>query len=563
MDHGEGNNGNGNNSSGIQVNKFIYDSRQADAVARLPGMLFDRRFWQLLGVLIRFWFACVIDVLNPQRGATEQQIKRFRAIRIRQLLVDLGPTFIKIGQFLSVRRDILPIEVAEELALLYDRVPPFDISLVRQTIEADLGKPPEELFSTFIAEPLASASIGQVHLVELLDGRPAVIKVQRPDLHHMFLRDLGYLRLWAKLLKFTGKKRSESWLELSDEFGRTLFAETDYLQEGRSADRLRRMLRNQLRIRIPRVYWKHTGRRVLTMEFLPGIKIDQVEQLELAGFDLRDLATLLIEGYMVQILYHGYFHADPHPGNLAIDLDGSLIIYDFGMMGEISSFQRGALARCVTSVTRGDPEGLTQALIDIGVVKADARRAPVTRTVKPFIDYYRGRDIMSLDFEHLEQDIDKLILDQALRLPPSLAYLLRAGSSLEGIARTLKPNFSFVAAARPVLRRWTMDQTSFLGSLLLGEIRNSNGNNDGRYPEIVRLSEDDGVRAVELQHSQARLEKAMRLVFLSLFLVSMAMLFLGTTITPEYHSLSRYILIGNGLLGAIIILVAFIPARRP
>jgi predicted unusual protein kinase regulating ubiquinone biosynthesis (AarF/ABC1/UbiB family) len=557
-----------------------YDAESADKTARFPQMLSDSRFWQLISVLFHFWLACIADVLRPPANATPLQIRRLRAVRVRQLLVDMGPTFIKIGQFMSVRRDILPLEIAEELALLYDRVPPFELALVRQTIEADLGKSPELLFAEFDSEPLASASIGQVHRVKLIDGRPAVIKVQRPDLHQMFLRDLGYLRLWAKLLRFTGKKRSESWLELSDEFGRTLFSEIDYLQEGRNADRLRRMLRSQPRIKIPRVYWKHTGRRVLTMEYMPGIKIDQVSLLESAGIDLRDLASLLIEGYMEQILYHGYFHADPHPGNLAVDPDGSLIIYDFGMMGEISSVQRLALARCVTAVTKGNPAGLTEALIDIGVVKADARLAPVTRTVEPFIDYYRGRDIMSLDFQHLENDIDKLILDQALRLPPSLAYLLRAGSSLEGLARTLKPNFSFVAAARPVLKRWMMDQSSFLGGLLMQEIGQRGAKKNGIYSRFVRLSEQDGsalvaassnstnrpsgsqLEPVDLQLSQYRLEKAMRLVFLTLFLVSMALLFIGTTITPEFHSLSRYILIGNGVLGAIIILVAIAPPRR-
>lgn len=435
-----------------------YDPARADYAVRLPALVADGRFWQLIGVSAKFWAQALAGTISAS-ALSEPERKRRKAIALRQAFVDMGAAFIKVGQFLSVRRDILPAEVAEELQLLQDRVPEFSLALVRQTVKSDLGAFPEEIFAVFEPEPIASASIGQVHRARLDDGRWVVVKVQRSDLGELFYRDLGYMRMWARTaMRLRVGARPSTWLELSDEFGRTLFTEIDYIEEGRNADRLRRSLRNLPDVIVPRVLWKHTGRRVLTLEYVPGTKIDNVAELSARNIDLTVLGNRLVECYMQQVVFNGFFHADPHPGNLAVTDDGKLVIYDYGMMGEISAEQRAALAGVIAGIVCRDPMRVVAYLSQLGVVDRDARQEPVARTLSPFIDYYSGRSILDLDFKHLENDIDQVVEDQAFRLPATLAYLIRAASSLEGLARTLQPNFSFVAAARPVLKRWLAEK---------------------------------------------------------------------------------------------------------
>jgi predicted unusual protein kinase regulating ubiquinone biosynthesis (AarF/ABC1/UbiB family) len=470
------------------VARSEYDPALADKTVELTKMVFDKRFWRLAFLIITFFFSTLFSALFPKKELSAAQRRREKARIIKELLFDLGPTFIKLGQFLSVRQDILPEDFAEELAVLQDRVPPFGIDQVRETIAADLGGQPEDLFVFFDETPIASASIGQVHRVRLKEGGWAVIKVQRPNLPEQFYRDLGLMRLTARwwsaaagLLhklgiqplatpqaknattdKSGGARHKpldiKTWLELSDEFGHTLFSEIDYLKEGRNADRLRRLVRSRPEIRVPRVYWRYTGRHVLALEYIPGIKISHVDELKSKGFDLRIVGNMLINCYLEQFILTGFFHADPHAGNLAIDEYGRLIIYDFGMMGEVSENDRRALLQCVMAVVRRDVDMITKSLMELGIVSPSASKESVNKTVSPFIDYYAGRDIMQLDFEDIEEEVDTIIAERSFRLPPNLAYLLRAGSSLEGIARTLQPDFSFVNAVRPVMTKWALQQ---------------------------------------------------------------------------------------------------------
>ncbi len=396
------------------------------------------------------------------------------------------------------------------------------------------------------------------------------------------------------------------WFELSDEFGRTLFEEINYLQEGRNADRLRYLMRNRPRIRVPRVYWKYTGRRVLTLEYIGGTKISQVEDLAEQGFDLKELGNLLVNCYLEQFVLTGFFHADPHAGNLAVDLDGNLIIYDFGMMGEIKEEQRRSLLMCVMSVVRRDPEQVTKYLMELGIVSGQASLETVSRTIGPFIDYYAGKDILDLDFQHLEQDIDQVIAERSFRLPANLAYLLRAGSSLEGIARTLKPDFSFVAAVQPVMTRWALQQgietlarngrlfefaelaiselSRAIGNSnhlpLSGEVKRSGASESSRAAppgkraepstkEIVPAHEAlNGAAAcqpslancpdclackAQIRALHKRLKITLLLGIVYLCLSTATLVFLSMVALGDYRQLSLYFLIGNGILGAIII----------
>lgn len=463
-----------------------YDPLMADRAVRLDVLLKDKRFWGSLNTLLALISAAALDTLVKDRlkrgkaAPTVSEKRRRRAARVKQALIELGATFIKLGQFLSVRKDIISEELADELSSLQDRVPPFDLETLRATIERELGAPPEELFKEFEEIPIASASIGQAHRARLQDGRPVVVKVQRPDLSEIFYRDLGYMRFIARIGPLIRPNSDwESWMALTQEFGRTLFEEIDYLKEGRNADRIRQILKEQKPVRIPRVYWKMTGRRVLTTEYLPGIKINQVDELVKTGIDPVSIGNNLVAAYMEQVLTAGFFHADPHAGNLAIGQDGRIVIYDFGMVGEITAAQREAILGCIASVINFNAMELIKHLVALGIVKEDAKEESLVRAMQPFVEYYKGKQVKELDFTSLEHDIDQIAMDRSLKLPPSLAYLLRTASSLEGIARSLHPNFSFVEAAKPTVKRWALANPAqaymALGYLTQGKFFGQNG----------------------------------------------------------------------------------------
>jgi predicted unusual protein kinase regulating ubiquinone biosynthesis (AarF/ABC1/UbiB family) len=391
------------------------------------------------------------------------------------------------------------------------------------------------------------------------------------------------LARWGLLLKPEGQW--QSWMELSDEFGRNLFQEIDYIHEGRNADRVRTMLKDLPEIQIPRVYWKYTGRRVLTLEYCPGIKIDHVAELEERGFNPAKIGNQLVNSYLEMVLMHGFFHADPHAGNLCIAPDGRIIIYDYGMMGEITDEQREGITGCIAAVIKKDTEELVRNLKNLGIIRGDAPTAPILRTLQPFIDYYAGKAVKELDFSDLEHDIDQITYDRALNLPPTLAYLLRAGTSLEGIARTLKPNFSFVEAAKPPLKKWVMSRPHHAASLVkvfingnlsigqevLSKLANGKPSDAQTKPTksdkpgkiaskpTAVLSAPASGNSEELSDLKSRIfmlenqlnaqaKERYMLAAMALWLLFSAVL----GIPSQLHPYVIYFLIGNGVMGAII-----------
>lgn len=567
----------------------VYDPDLADATIRFPRCLSDRRFWHVLHSLLSFMLFSIATALS--RNGSRQELERRTAARVKQLLIELGPTYIKLGQFLSVRRDLLPVTIADELVTLQDRVPPFSLELVRQTVCQELGAYPEQLFAYFDPVPLASASIGQVHRVQLADGRQAILKVQRAGLAHDFYRDLGLMRLaartglfidelkckWQQVFRLEGEKRAarfdfRNWLEMSDEFGRNLFSEIDYLLEGRNADRLRRLLRDRPEVRIPRVIWKYSARKALTLEYIEGIKIDRIEELKARNIDLEALGNLLIAVFLEQIVIKGFFHADPHAGNLAVDRNGSLIMYDFGMVGEITERQRRSLLSCVLGTVKKDADLLVKNLAELGVIRAGANHEAIKRAIAPFMDYYAGKSLFDLDFQQLEHDIDIVVTERSLRLPANLAYILRAGSSLEGIARTLKPDFSFIAAVRPLVRRLiaiegmealsTFDGLMQLAGLAvsgLKKVRDDSGANHKAQPAPDEEAKKPPVcrKCVRQSHDLRALRRSLLasgLIGFSYFMFSTATIITcNPRILTNYRETGFYMVIGNIILGGIMI----------
>ncbi|KAL6600598.1 hypothetical protein ACP70R_045398 [Stipagrostis hirtigluma subsp. patula] len=383
----------------------------------------------------------------------KQKIRRGKtASWLREQVLQLGPTFIKLGQLSSTRSDLFPREFVDELAKLQDRVPAFSPEKAKAFIEKEMGCPIEVAFKEFEDRPIAAASLGQVHRAVLHNGERVAVKVQRPGLKRLFDIDLKNLKLVAEYFQRseTLGGPSRDWIGIYEECSKILYQEIDYINEGKNADRFRRDFRNIKWVRVPLIMWDYTTEKVLTLEYVPGIKINNLGLLDSQGYSRSLIASRAIESYLIQILRTGFFHADPHPGNLAIDKDGSLIYYDFGMMGEIKSFTRERLLSLFYSVYEKDANKVMKALIDLEALQPTGDLSPVRRSIKYFLDNLLSQTPdQQQTLAAIGEDLFAIAQDQPFRFPSTFTFVIRAFSTLEGIGYILDPDFSFVKVAAP------------------------------------------------------------------------------------------------------------------
>ncbi len=399
--------------------------------------------------------------------------RRKQAIWIRETFLDLGPTFIKLGQLFSTRADLFPIEYVEELTKLQDRVPAFSYEQIEEIIEADLGKPVPELYRTFDPIPLAAASLGQVHRAQLHSGEEVVVKVQRPGLKRLFEIDLSILRGIAYYFQRHpewGKGRD--WLGIYEECCRILWLEIDYINEGRNADTFRRNFRQQQDwVQVPRVFWRYASPRVLTLEYMPGIKISHYDALEAAGLDRKRLAYLGAKAYLHQLLEDGFFHADPHPGNIAVSPEGALIFYDFGMMGQVQPVTRERLMITFLGIAQRDADVVVASLVELGALAEVEDMGPVRRSIQYILDNLMDRPFEEQSVVEISDDLYAVAYDQPFRFPATFTFVMRAFSTLEGVGKGLDPNFNFMEAAKPFATKLMTNSNSPNSTdTLLGEI---------------------------------------------------------------------------------------------
>jgi predicted unusual protein kinase regulating ubiquinone biosynthesis (AarF/ABC1/UbiB family) len=416
----------------------------------------DRRHWTYVG------------------GFTEEKQaarRRAQAIWIRETFLELGPTFIKLGQLLSTRADLFPAAYVEELSKLQDRVPAFDYEQVQTIIQEDLDKPIAELFRHFDPVPLAAASLGQVHRAKLHSGEEVVVKVQRQGLRRLFDIDLSILKGIAQYFQNHPRwGKGRDWVGIYDECCRILYLEIDYLNEGRNADSFRRNFSSCGWVRVPRVYWRYAAPRVLALEYVPGIKISNYEALEAAGLDRKQLASLEANAYLQQLLNHGFFHADPHPGNLAVSAEGSLIFYDFGMMGEITTNVREKLLDTVFGVAQKDADRVVASLIELGVLSPTKDLAPVRRSIQYILDNLMERPLEEQSVAEITDDLYDIAYDQPFRFPATFTFVMRAFSTIEGVGKGLDPDFNFMEVAKPFALEIMTLGNERNGTGLLGEL---------------------------------------------------------------------------------------------
>lgn len=407
-------------------------------------------------------------------GVTEvKQITRRKAqaVWIRTTLLELGPTFIKIGQLFSTRADIFPGEYVEELAKLQDKVPAFSYEQVEAIIEQELGKKLPVLFQSFEPIPLAAASLGQVHKAVLHTGESVVVKVQRPGLKKLFEIDLQILKGITRYFQnHPTWGRGRDWVGIYEECCRILWEEIDYLNEGRNADTFRRNFRVYDWVKVPRVFWRYTSPRVLTLEYVPGIKISQYEALEAAGVDRKAIARYGAQAYLHQLLNNGFFHADPHPGNLAVSPDGALIFYDFGMMGRIKANVREGLMETLFGIAQKNGDRVVQSLIDLGAIAPTDDMGPVRRSVQYMLDNFMDKPFENQSVAAISDDLYELAYNQPFRFPATFTFVMRAFSTLEGVGKGLDPEFNFMEVAQPYAMQLMTNMNGSEGNSFLNEL---------------------------------------------------------------------------------------------
>jgi predicted unusual protein kinase regulating ubiquinone biosynthesis (AarF/ABC1/UbiB family) len=407
-------------------------------------------------------------------GYSEEKLfarRKAQAAWIRKSILELGPTFIKAGQLFSTRADLFPAEYVEELSKLQDRVPAFSYEQALEIIEADFNKPIGELFYNFDPIPLAAASLGQVHKAKLANGEEVVVKVQRPGLKQLFTIDLAILKkiaLYFQNHSYWGKGRD--WAGIYEECARILWEETDYLNEGRNADTFRRNFRSESWVKVPRVFWRNSSPMVLTLEYLPGIKISHYEALEAAGLDRKNLAQLGAKAYLHQLLNDGFFHADPHPGNLAVSAEGALIFYDFGMMGRIKSNVREGLMETLYGVADKNGDRVVASLIQLGALAPTEDLTPVRRSVQYMLDNFMDKPFEEQSMTSISEDLYEIAYDQPFRFPATFTFVMRAFSTLEGVGKGLDPDFSFMEVAQPFAMQIMTNSDGRTSNTILDEL---------------------------------------------------------------------------------------------
>jgi ubiquinone biosynthesis protein len=444
----------------------------------LPGLTHTGRYLQIGSVLRRHGFGFVLGLLGLDRmvpggwGATADALNRVTTespAHLRAALEELGPTFIKLGQLLSTRSDLLPPAFVAELSRLQDDAPPVPADVIRDVIRTELGAAPEEIFASFDDRPLASASIGQAHAATLDDGTPVVVKVRRPDAVALVHIDLEILQNLATRATRTWEfARDVDAIGIVDEFVETIRAELDYLEEGRNAERFARNFADDASVTIPRVFWERTTSRVLTLERMGGINVVDADSLDEAEVDRNLVARRGADIVLKMIFEDCFFHADLHPGNLFIHDDGTFALIDFGMVGVVGKELRGHLSRLFIAIVRGDAQLLTSALIDVSVTGASVDRKTLRDDLRPFVSRYQLRSVRQTPFARMTADMFAILRANGVRLPREMMLLFKALLLIEALAMRLDPDFRLGEALEPYAERlaWERLRASALAKRL-------------------------------------------------------------------------------------------------
>lgn len=414
------------------------------------------RFLPVLGRMLKIFWSFFVFLArlgwDRQTGQIEKNQAK-RAAQLKDILTNLGPAYIKVGQALSTRPDLVPPVYLEELAQLQDQLPAFPNEIAFRFIEEELGDRPENIYVELSEKPLAAASLGQVYKGKLKSGETVAVKVQRPGLAQLITLDLYILRQLALWTNKNVKRVRSDLVSIMDEFGARIFEEMDYTQEGRNAERFAQLYGHLQDIYVPRIYWQYTQRRVLTMEWITGTKLTQLQEIRAQGIDASYLVDLGVQCSLRQLLEHGFFHADPHPGNLLATPDGKLAYLDFGMMSEIKPYQRYGLIEAVVHMVNRDFEGLAQDYVNLEFLTPDTDLTPIIPALGGVFGNALGASVAELNFKSITDELSRVMYEYPFRVPAYYALIIRSLVTLEGIAISVDPNFKVLSKAYPYIAK--------------------------------------------------------------------------------------------------------------
>lgn len=438
------------NSQTLTQNSRKYDARQIARFYRLrPWLAWGRAItivWNFI------WFILGLKWDDWQGVAERNKLRR--AVQLRKILIRLGPAFIKVGQALSTRPDLIRKDFLEELIKLQDQLPPFDNALALRKIQSELGHPIREMFSELSPAPVAAASLGQVYRGRLHTGEEVAVKVQRPNLRPILSLDL-YLMRWAAgwLAPWLPLNLGHDLTLIVDEFGTKLFEEIDYLNEGRNAERFATNFRDNPHVKVPTIYWRYTTTRILTLEWLNGFKLTDTESIIAAGLDPQEIIQIAVTSGLQQLLEHGFFHADPHPGNLFAMPDGKMGYIDFGMMDQLSETTKETLVDAIVHLINKDYTDLANDYVKLGFLTPDTDIRPIVPALEALLGDAINRNVGDFNFKTITDEFSKLMYDYPFRVPAKFALIIRSLVTQEGIALSLNPNFKIVEVAYPYVAR--------------------------------------------------------------------------------------------------------------
>ena len=435
--------------AGLEPETVLYDPVEIETQYNGRFLQVIRRIFTVLKPILAFILGLWLD----KRWGTLVKNERRRAVQLRDLLTKLGPAYIKIGQALSTRPDLVPPIYLEELTRLQDQLPAFPNEIAYQFIKEELGATPSEIYAEFSSQPIAAASLGQVYKGRLKTGEEVAIKVQRPDLRERITIDLYILRKLAAWVQRNLKRVRSDLVGILDELGDRIFEEMDYIHEGENAERFFELYGHMKDIYVPKIYWEYTNRRVLTMEWINGIKLTQPEKIAALGVNARYLIEVGVQCSLRQLLEHGFFHADPHPGNLLATMDGKLAYLDFGMMSEVKPAQRYGLIEAIVHVVNREFDSLAKDYVKLEFLTPETDLTPIIPAFAKVFANAEGASVADLNIKSITDDLSALMYEYPFRVPPYYALIIRSLVTLEGIAIYIDPNFKVLSEAYPYVAK--------------------------------------------------------------------------------------------------------------
>lgn len=449
-------------------------------------------FWRAFKIF-GFFAGFILGIKWDDWQNSVEQNKLKRAAQLREILTRLGPTFIKVGQALSTRPDLIRKDFLDELVKLQDQLPAFEQEIAYQIIETDLGRSIEQIYQEISPQPVAAASLGQVYRGRLYSGEEVAIKVQRPNLRPTLTLDL-YLMRWAAgwLAPWLPLNLGHDLTLIVDEFGTKLFEEIDYLNEGRNAEKFATNFRNDPKVKVPAIYWRYTSTHVLTLEWINGFKLTDTQRIKAAGLDTDTLIEVGVSSGLQQLLEHGFFHADPHPGNLFAMSDGRMAYIDFGMMDQLEETTKETLVDAIVHLVNKDYLDLAEDFVKLGFLTPNTDIRPIVPALEAVLGDAIGKNVENFNFKSITDSFSELMYEYPFRVPAKFALIIRSLVTQEGIALSLNPNFKIVEVAYPyVARRLLTGETPQLRRRLLNVLFKDGKFQWQRLEDLIAIARAD------------------------------------------------------------------------